>query len=160
MADFPRRKRPNEQRAKAVTANGPAGHQAATIGEPFHQRGNRANVTHAHAEPRDDAVTYVQPFERMARSGKSGDHVSDAVEDSGHRGHFPRTHAVLPKSADHRAESEKYNRQRKIQGNIGKPPVFHADERLDEHAPPVHRSQADLHDHSRYRDTPSISKMI
>ena len=96
----------------------------------------------------------------MARGGKSRDHVSDAVEDSGHRGHFPRAHAVLPKAADHRADSEKDNRQREIQGNISKPPVFDSDERLDEHTPPVHGSQADLHDHCRYCNTPSIGKMI
>jgi hypothetical protein len=51
MDDFPGREGTHNQRAKAVPANGHAGHQAAPIGEPFYQRRNRANITHAHADP-------------------------------------------------------------------------------------------------------------
>ena len=96
----------------------------------------------------------------MARGGKSGDQVSDAVKDSGHCGYFPWAYAVLPKASDHRAEPKKNNRQGEVQRNISKLPMLGANERLDEHAPPVHGSQADLHDHCCYCNAPPVGKLI
>src|SRR5579863_7033679 len=92
----------------------------------------------------------------MVRGGKRRNHVTEAIKNPRHAGHFARSDAILPEAADDGADSEKKYGQSEIQLDGSFRPMFGAHERLFENAPAIHGAQANLHADGGERDAPSV----
>src|SRR5208282_617890 len=123
-------------------------------------RRHRTDVAHAHANSGQGTVAEIKSGEGVVGGGKRRHYVAGSVENSGDGGNPTGTNAILPETADNGSYPKAEDGEREGECNLGERPVCGAHERLDEHAPAVHRAQTKLHEDRCYGDSPTICETI